>query len=182
MELLRSGEAGNSETELSRWVFTDTLHARLLYFLCLSLETCLKRHRSPWSSSQNLDPKASLKGLHDASFFPGKASPILYLQYSSASPFWMSPPSAIHISRGTQILRSRIKRATFLKLLCGKRGLRKQVPTRREEKESAHKPQKDVQTEVLRRMEMEMEMDMDMKLQGKIMLELQECHCKTQAM
>lgn len=56
------------------------------------------------------------------------------------------------------------------------------MPTRREEKESAHKPQKDVQTEVLRRMEMEMDMDMDMKLQGKIMLELQECHCKTQAM
>ncbi|XP_074725451.1 uncharacterized protein LOC141943699 [Strix uralensis] len=30
-----------------------------------SLETCLKRHRSPWSNSQNLDPKISLKSLHD---------------------------------------------------------------------------------------------------------------------
>lgn len=53
---------------------------------------------------------------------------------------------------------------------------RKQVPPRREEQESAHKPQKDLQTEVLRRMEGEM----DIQQQGNIVLELQQSHCKTQ--
>ena len=55
---------------------------------------------------------------------------------------------------------------------------REQVPPRREEQESAHKPQKELQTEVLRRMEEEM----DIQLWGNTMLELGESHCKTQTM